>query len=192
MNIIKNKIFIIVILLLIILFSIKPFVFTYNYLIAKYHINISNNIDKYGKFVVNAVKYNNNSYVKFEKHLIKSFILYDTENVYELIDEKFKKKIEIINQNNFYFQNYLNNINAKKNWQKLNKLSYFFLADKKYNNLTKSILNKLDNKFDKKFLFNLCDFLFSRNNTDMGDFIIKKYSLKSYFYKKQCVSGNNV
>ncbi len=178
---IKNTFWLIIFFFLIV-FSIKPFLFTYNYFIANYKVFVHGDISGASINRMRTINLNPESYRYFSggnkaEIIIKAAIYYENAKIYNILSTKKKKKIGKKYKNNFYVQSFLNNLDKKRNWQHLDALSYFFLKDKRYNKLTISIFNRLQFSFDNKFLKKLCDFLLLNGNNELRNFVKKKYKL---------------
>jgi len=183
----KKEIIITLFIIVFLFLSIKPFLFTINYFIGNYHIKVKGESSE--KYVLRGIKYNPGAYKYFGTgvrtgNLIKAAVLYEDISIYNTLDKDTKKKIELKYKDNFYFQNVLNNLDKKREWQHLDEVSYFFLREKKYNRLTISILDKLNPEFDKEFLNNILDFLKWQDNIELFNYIKKKHKLNDYEYIK--------
>lgn len=179
----KKEIIITLFIIVFLFLSIKPFLFTINYFIGNYYIKIKGESSE--KYVLRAIKYNPESYRYFGsgnriENLVKSAILYKNISVYNTLDKNTRKKIELKYKDNFYFQNILNNLDKKREWQHLDQMSYSFLREKRYNGLTISILDKLNPEFDKKFLNNILDFLKWQDNIELFKYISVKYNISDH------------
>jgi hypothetical protein len=176
-------------LIILLIFSIKPLLFTYNYFLSKYYLYVLEDSKKSEAYTLEAIRFNPKSYKyvgagnKLD-NLIKVAIHYENIGVYNELTNDKKKKTEEKYRDNFYFQNILNNLDKKREWQHLDEVSYFFLRDKKYNKLTISILDKLNPEFDKEFLNNILDFLKWQDNIELFNYIKKKHKLNNYEYIK--------
>jgi hypothetical protein len=161
--------------------------FTINYFIGNYYIKVKGESSE--KYVLRAIKYNPGTYKHFgtgvrTENLIKAAVLYEDKSICKTLDINTRKKIESKYKDNFYFQNVLNNLDKKREWQHLDEISYFFLRDKKYNRLTISILDKLNPGFDKEFLNNLLDFLKWQDNRELFKYFKEKCKANDYKYIK--------
>lgn len=177
------------ILIISLIFSIKPLLFTYNCFLSKYYLYVLEDSKKSEAYTLEAIRFNPKSYKyvgagnKLD-NLIKAAILYENIEIYNALNKDTRKKIESKYKDNIYFQNSINSLNKKENWQHLDKIAYFFLKDKRYNKLAISIFEKLSFQFDNDFLTNLCDFLKWRDNIELFNYIKKKHKLNDYEYIK--------
>jgi hypothetical protein len=182
----SKKYFQVLLCFLLIIVSIRPALFVYNYVIARYQVRVLGDFSRASIYELRAINLNPESWKSFKElreSRIKAAIFSNNRKVYNLLSTNEREKCEEKYKNNFYFQYFLNDIDKDKRWQYLDSLSFFFLQDKRYNKLTTSILNKLDTKFELEFLINLCDFLFWQNNVELVDFISGKYNLDRFEYK---------
>ena len=176
-------------LIILLIFSIKPLLFTYNYFLSKYYSYVLEDSKKSEVYTLEAIRFNPKSYKYVGAgsklhNLIKAAILYENIEIYNALDKDTRKKMELKYKDNFYFQNILNNLDKKGKWQHLDEVSYFFLREKRYNRLTISILDKLNPEFDKEFLNNILDFLKWQDNIELFKYIKEKHKIKYYEYIK--------
>jgi len=177
------------ILIILLIFSIKSLLFTYNYFLSKYYLYVLEDSKKSEAYTLKAIRFNPKIYKyvgagnKLD-NLIKAAILYENIGIYNVLTNDEKKKIELKYKDNFYFQNVLNNLDKKREWQHLDEVSYFFLREKKYNRLTISILDKLNPEFKKEFSSNLFDFLYWQKNIELFKYFKEKYQVNDYEYIK--------
>jgi hypothetical protein len=165
----------------VIVISIKPFLFTLNFIQASFHLK--KNILKAGPYMSNVLTYKPSVYHVFNKYspaiienyLVKSAILnkdpkwlqvYSHIIPLEAIQKQYK--------DNFYLQDLLGNIEHEKEWQHLDEVSFVLLADPRMNQCTITIWNKIGFSFDKKFIRNLVDFLAWKGNRSLVDDWVSK------------------
>jgi hypothetical protein len=168
-----------------IIISIKPFIYTYNYLLAKYFIIIDKK-ENAEKYILRGINYNPSTYrlYKSSEYLLKAACVFKNERLLNVLDDKSLIQIKEEYKDNFYFQNIYGNLDSNRNWYHLDNVSYSFLKDKKYNKLTQSILNKLETNFSEEFLGNLLEFLYWRGNTELAGYIITNYNIKNFEWIK--------
>ena len=183
----KKEIIITLFIIVFLFLSIKPFLFTINYFIGNYYIKIKGESSE--KYVLRGIKYNPESYKYFgveEKiaNLIKAAVLYEDKSIYKTLDINTRKKIESKYKDNIYFQNILNNLDKKREWQHLDQISFHFLREKRHNDLTISVLERSNPEFKKEFLSNLLDFLYWQKNRELFKYFKEKYRVNDYEYIK--------
>jgi hypothetical protein len=175
------KIFILTVLLAI---SIKPFLFTWNFILANFHLK--KNKFKAGAYMANTLSYKSSVYRVFnkyaptlvEKYLVKSAIynnnkkpLQDYSPVIPL------PAIQVQFNDNFYLQDLLGNIHRKRDWQHVDEVSLALLADPQMNQRTIAVIEKIGSSFDRKFIKNLVDFASWKSNHSLCDYLVSTYSI---------------
>lgn len=184
----KRKVYL-VCSIIVFLFSIKPMFFTLNYFLANYHYKLRGDERNSLKYILKAIHINPKSYKSIGiGNIIENFIItaitYSNKNLFKLLTVPERKYIEERYRDNFYLQNLFDNLNNNKQWHHLDKIAYYFLGEKKYNNLTISILEKLGFRFEDKFLRNFYSFLLWQGNDELAFYLNKKYNMSEYQYAR--------
>jgi hypothetical protein len=175
-------------LAVVVVISIKPFLFTWNFILANFHLEKNN--FKAGAYIANTLSYKSSVYRVFnkysptviEKYLVKSAIYNNDKKPLETYPRviPFSAIQEQFNDN-FYFQQLLGNIHKKKDWQCLDEVSLALLADPQMSQRTIAIFEKIASSFDKNFIINLADFASWKGNISLCDYLVSTYALPSPF-----------
>jgi hypothetical protein len=184
---IKNylKIFLLAVVLVI---SIKPILFTWNFIWANFHLE--KNKLKAGKYMANTLSYQPSVYRVFnkyapmvvEKYLVKSAIYNHDRKTLQVYSHVISfPAIQAQFSDNFYLQALLGNIHQKREWRNLDEVSLSLLADPQMNQRTIAIFEKIGASFDGKFIKNLADFTFWKGNHQLCDYLVSAYTVPSPF-----------
>ena len=181
----KRKILIILIIFFVIIISIKPIIYTYNYLFSNLYI-INNQEEKAEKYILRGINFNPGSYRVFRSsdYLLQAACLYKKESLLNTLDDETLHEIKEKYKDNFYVQNIYGNLDLDRNWSLLDSVSYRFLKNKRYNSLTLSILDRLGPVFSEEFIVNLLDFLYWQENEDLADYFIENYNIVNFRWVK--------
>jgi hypothetical protein len=175
------EIFLLVVVLVI---SIKPFLFTWNFILANFHLE--KNKFKAGAYIANTLSYKSSVYRIFNKYspaavenyLVKSAIYNNNKKQLRAYSRVIPLAgIQAKFNDNFYFQHLLGNIHQKKDWQNLDEVSLALLADPRMNQRTIAILKKIDSSVGKKFIKNLADFVSWKGNLSLCDYLVSTYAI---------------
>jgi hypothetical protein len=175
-------------LAVVLVISIKPFLFTWNFILANF--NLKENKFKSGVYIVNTLSYKSSVYRVFnkyapmvvEKYLVKSAIYSNDRKPLQACSRLIPlPAIQAEFNTNFYLQYLLGNIHQKKNWQNLDEVAFDLLADPQMNQRTIAIFEKIGSSFDEKFIKNLADFVSWKGNLSLCDYLISTYAIPSPF-----------
>lgn len=196
--ILKHKYVKIVLLTAVAIISIKPFLFTWNLILANFHLKY--NKTEAGKYIINTLSYKPPVYKVFNKYspavvehfLVKSAIYNNDKNRLNLYPgflpfSALQKQFD----DNFYFQHLLGNIDQKKHWQCLDQVSFELLTDPRTNQLTMAIFEKIGSSFDEDFIRNLADFVSWKGNDSLCDYLEAKYSVQQAAVNGVDLNGYN-
>ena len=179
------KIFLLAVLLVI---SIKPFLFTWNFILANFHLE--NNKFKAGAYIANTLSYKSSVYRVFNKHapavvekyLVKSAIYNNDEKLLQDYSRVIPlSSIQARFNDNFYLRDLLGNLHQKKDWRHLDEVSLALLADPKMNQRTTVVFEKIGSTFGKKFIKNLADFVSWKGNQSLCDYLVSTYAIPPPF-----------
>ncbi|MGE5340570.1 MAG: hypothetical protein ACM3SY_03730 [Candidatus Omnitrophota bacterium] len=153
-----------IILGLLVLLSLKPLLFTVDFIRASF--TIRTNPTAAGAAMGRLLAYKPSAYRLFnehfplglENHLIKDAVYHHDRNRLGNLPGLSKFS------DNFYLQHVLGNLNAPRIWQHLDDVSLDLLIDPRMNDTTMGILRHLAPKPDEAFFKNLADFTWWKGN----------------------------
>ena len=175
-------------LAVVVLISIKPVLFTWNFIRANFYLQ--ENKFKAGGYMANTLSYKPSVYRVFnkyapmvvEKYLVKSAIYNDDRKPLQVYSPLISvPAIQGQFSDNFYLRHLLGRIHQKKEWQHLDEVSLELLADVQMNQRTIAIFEKIGASFDKKFIKTLADFVSWKGNISLRDYLVSAYEIPSPF-----------
>jgi len=178
----------IIILAVVLVISIKPVLFTWNFTRANFYLG--KNQFKAGAYMVKALSYKSSVYRVFEKYapavvekyLVKTAIYNNDRKLLQAYPRLIPfAAIQAQFTDNFYLQNLLGHIHQKRDWQHLDEVSLHLLADPQMNDLSIAIFGKISASFDRKFVRNLADFVSWKGNHSLCDYLVSTYVIPSTF-----------
>ncbi len=178
----------IIILAVVLVISIKPVIFTWNFIRANFYLE--KNQFKAGAYMVRALSYKSSVYRVFEKYapavvekyLVKTAIYNNDQKLLQAYPRLIPfAAIQAQFTDNFYLRNLLGHIHQKRDWQHLDEVSLDLLADPQMNELTIAIFEKIGASFDRKFVRNLADFVSWKGNHSLCDYLVSTYAIPSTF-----------
>ena len=184
-----KKYWILLILVAVVLVSIKPLLFTWNFILANF--NLADNKEAAEDRILKSLRYNPSSYkflIKYhqttvERLIVKSAIYRNDINQLEALgmNRADTARTKSNFKDNFYFQHLLKNPDQKRKWQNLDEVSFDVLADPDMNPLTLQIFEKIGSSFDRDFIENLKDFCLWKGNPELGRTLVAKYPVQSKY-----------
>jgi hypothetical protein len=184
--------------LLLLLLSIKPILFTWNYFLAKIQFDIRDDKLKGYMFLYKAIHYNPSEFLLFKtdkNEMADSLVTLSAhrENL-DFIRQFGRPPLDMSYfekeyKDNFYFQYLKGKLNKKRNWQNLDKVSFDMLEDPALNPLTILIFEKLRNSFTQPFVENLVEFCHWKKNTELADYLVISFNLKDKFLNRRQLSN---
>jgi hypothetical protein len=175
----------VVLSLAVLVLSIKPFFFTWNFIQAVFYLH--NDQSKAGPYMSAALTYkpsvfkifNENHSLVFERSLVKTAIYSNNKNVLDSAPGSINlSNLHMKFKDNFYLQNLLGNIAENRDWENLDEVSLNLLADESMNSLTVAIIKKIDTKLDRVFIRNLADFVFWKGNIRLKQHLVSAYPME--------------
>jgi hypothetical protein len=176
-------------LTVVLVISIKPFLFTWNFILANFHLK--NNKFKAGAYIANTLAYKSSVYHIFNKHapavvekyLVKSAIYNNDKKSLQGYSRVIPlSAIQAKFNDNFYLGDLLGNLHQKKDWRHLDEVSLTLLADPRMNQRTTAIFEKIGSSFGKKFIKNLADFVSWKGNPSLCDYLVSTYAIPPPFH----------
>lgn len=156
--------------------SIKPILFTYNFLLARFD----------PVYLYKALHYNQAEYLlkKIDrKQVMDAAVLYAVRRNRPGFLKRFAsptislKEVNAAYRDNFYFQNLSGRLRENRDWQNLDEVSFALLAEAGQNPLTISIIDRIGHTFDVWFTENLKDYCRWRQNDGLADYLVEKFQL---------------
>lgn len=184
--------------LLLLLVSIKPILFTWNYFLAKIQFDIRDDKHKGYVFLYKAIHYNPSEFLLFKtdkKEMADALVTVSAHRENLKFIENFARSpldmayFEKEYRDNIYFQYLKGNLNQGRNWQNLDKVSFELLGDPTLNPLTILIFEKLRNQFTQPFVENLVELCHWKKNTELANYLVISYNLKDSFLEHQQLSN---
>ncbi|NIM16215.1 MAG: hypothetical protein GTO45_29775, partial [Candidatus Aminicenantes bacterium] len=179
----------VVLALVVLVLSIKPFLFTWNFIPAVFHLG--GDQSRAGSYMSAALSHKPSSYKIFnenhpgviERYLVKSAIyskdirLLDSHPGLDISKTHGKFK------DNFYLQDLLGNIGEDRDWENLDEVSFDVLADENMNFLTTAIIEKIKTKLDRGFIQNLADFASWKGNIRLSQHLVSAYPVEGVLFR---------
>lgn len=166
-----------ILLLILILVSIKPLIFTWNFIWAGYYIH-NHSMDA-GEYMLKALSQKRSAYAVFnesgplniERYIVKTAVIENNPKLLRQypLEKKFK--------DSFYFQDLMGNIKQQRRWENLDDVSFALLADPSINNHTLEIIGKISPGIEPGFLSNLADFAWWKTNKQLSSALVSTYSI---------------
>lgn len=162
--------------LVLLIVSIKPTLFTWNFLLAR--------LDTV--YLYKALHYNQAEYLMEKidrKQVMDAAVQFAVRRNKPGFFKKFASpaiSLEDLNaayRDNFYFQDLLGRLREKRDWQNLDEVSFALLAEPGQNPLTVSIIDRIGHTFDARFVENLTDYCRWRQNDGLTDYLVEKFHL---------------
>jgi len=178
----------IILLAVVVVISIKPVLFTWNFIRANFYLQ--KNKFKAGMYMANTLSYKPSVYRVFnkyapmavEKYLVKSAIYKNDRKPLQVYSHLIPfAAIQEHFSNNFYFRDLLGQLHQKRDWRHLDEISLDLLADVQMNQRTMAIFGKIAASFDRKFIKNLADFVSWRGNVSLRDYLVSAYAIPAPF-----------
>jgi len=178
----------VLLLAVVLVISIKPFLFTWNFILANFHLK--KNKFKAGAYIANTLSYKSSVYLVFNKHaptvvekyLVKSAIYNNDRKSLQGYSPVIPlSAIQAKFNDNFYLRDLLGNLHQKKDWQHLDEVSLALLADPQMNRRTTDVFEKIGPCFGKKFIKNLADFVSWKGNPSLCDYLVSTYAIPPPF-----------
>jgi hypothetical protein len=175
-------------LAVVLVISIKPVLFTWNFIRANFHLE--ENKFKAGGYMANTLSYKSSVYRVFnkyapmvvEKYLVKSAIYNDDRKLLHSYSPLISfPAIQAQFTDNFYLRDLLGHIHQKRDLQHLDEVSLDLLADVQMNQRTIAIFEKIGATFDRAFIKNLADFVSWRGNISLRDYLVSAFVIPSPF-----------
>jgi hypothetical protein len=175
-------------LALVLVISIKPFLFTWNFIRANFHLE--KNKFKAGMYMANTLSYKPSVYRVFnkyapmavEKYLVKSAIYNDDRKALQVYSHLISfPAIQAQFNDNFYLRHLLGYIHQNREWRHLDEVSLALLADPQMNQRTIAIFEKIGSSFDEGFIKNLADFAAWKGNLSLCDYLVSTYAIPPPF-----------
>lgn len=174
-----------VLALAVVVLSIKPFLFTWNFIQAVFHLH--NDQSKAGPYMSAALTYKPSAYKIFnknhslviERYLVKTAIYTNNKQVLDSAPGSIAlSSVHVKFQDNFYLQDLLGNIAEDRDWENLDQVSFDLLTDESMNSLTAAIIEKIDTRLDRAFIRNLADFASWKGNIRLSRHLVSRYPLE--------------
>ncbi|UCH96601.1 MAG: hypothetical protein JSV88_07060 [Candidatus Aminicenantes bacterium] len=186
----------ILLLVLVLAVSIKPFLFTWNFIQANLHLKK----DKFkaGTYMVNALSYKSSVYKIFNLHspwviehyLVKSAIYNNDKKRLDAYSHVISSSaLQTRFNDNFYFQHLSGNIDQDKDWQHLDEVCFDLLTDPRMNQRTAAIFEEIGCSFNKGFIKNLADFVSWKDNTQLHHYLVSKYAINQSSFNSAELAG---
>lgn len=185
----KPKYIKIILLITFFIFSIKPLIFTWNFILANYHLKIDES--NAGHYMIQAASYNRSVskiFTQYHPFLMEEHLVY---NAISMRDKNYLSKyariiplsrIKKLYHDNFYVQSFLFRHNKMQNigrdWANLDSLSFKLVKNPNFNQVTLNILKKIQSNLDEDFFNNIADFAKWQGNPPLSK------SIKSNFLNK--------
>jgi len=178
----------IILLAVVVVISIKPVLFTWNFIRANFYLQ--KNKFKAGMYMANTLSYKPSVYRVFnkyapmavEKYLVKSAIYKNDRKPLQVYSHLIPfAAIQEHFSNNFYFRDLLGQLHQKRDWRHLDEISLDLLADVQMNQRTMAIFEKIAASFDRKFIKNVADFVSWRGNVSLRDYLVSAYAIPAPF-----------
>ncbi len=176
--------------LVLLIVSINPILFTWNYFLAKIQFTIRDDKLKGNMFLYKAIHYNPSDFLLFKtdkKELADSLVIVCAHRENLDFIKRFgtppldMRYFDAEYRDNFYFQYLKGNLHKKRNWQNLDSVSYSLLGDKSLNPLTILIFEKLRNTFTQPFAENLVELCHWKKNTELANYLVITFNLEEKF-----------
>jgi hypothetical protein len=175
----------------VLLISIKPAIFTWNMIMANYHLHQPGHHAKAQPAVYRSLDYNPSSYKAFKKyhretveHLVIKSVIYQNDITLPVqlgMPKQDFSRLKKTLYDNFYFQDLIGNLHtgtdSNRKWQNLDEVSFQLLADKTMNQRTIAIFKKIGSTFDREFIENLADFCFWKKNKELYAYLMSTYNI---------------
>lgn len=181
-----------VLLSVFILVSIKPVVFTWHFIQASLTLHLEKDRFRAGTAIADTVSYRPSTHVIFnrtspqvlEDYLARTAVYADQR---ELLDEGLAvidpSRLRFVFKDNFYVQNLLGGLDQQREWQYLDDLSLYVLADKRMNHITIAILEKIAARLEREFLKNIANYCHWKGNTPLARYLVSSYALEDTPFK---------
>jgi hypothetical protein len=173
-------------LILILILSIKPFLFTWNFVRAAFHAG--KDPAAAGVHMYRALSYKPPVYDIFnhyhpwavERYLVRSAVITGDKSKLDNpgpgVD---RAKLLARFSGNFYVQDLLGALHEQKDLQNLDPVSLDFLADPRMNPVTRSIMEKIRPGLDRAFIKNLLDYVTWKENTTLASALRTAFNIKA-------------
>jgi hypothetical protein len=179
--------------------SIKPFLFTWNFIQAVFHLE--RNPSKAGPYLAGTLAckpaaykiFNENSPLAVERYLVKSAVYKKDRSLLDnppggmdisTVYLKFK--------DNFYLQDLLGNIGKERDWENLDEVSFALLTDREMNPATIEIIEKIGGSLDPGFIGNLVDFLSWKQNSQLCRYLASRYLPEGRPFRSEGLKSRDV
>ncbi len=175
-----KRVLIIVFTIAFLIISIKPVLFTYHLIFAKYYQYSTNVVNsEYNYHFVKAVYYNP-SYIEYlDKELFLRTALLEKEKEWiKKISLKAKAYFEAYFKNNLYFHYLQNGLQNKRIWKNLDSFTINMFNNKLFNSITILIFQNQEIEYPEAQLYHLVDLLNWKGNKKLSDFFIEYFHLK--------------
>ncbi len=169
-------------LFIFVIISIKPFLFTINFfLYMTSEGDAGSGSSK--RYIIRALHNSPQAYrTLIDKErvdlLLLSAIIYEDPTMISVLNDKESKYVQNKHSNDLYYCKLMGKLRDGLVFGEGNSVSRYLLLNKKYNYITESIILEVNKHSYEEYFLGICEFLISKGNNDLKEFIENMYSKK--------------